>query len=275
VAGRQAAIGRARGMSEAVRIVWGYVLTYWKMKMMYRANFWVDVFSDCLFVCTNVLFIYVLFGHTPQLAGWTREQILFIYGFFMVPWGVFSTIFNVWDFTERYVVKGELDRILTRPVHSLVQLLLENIDPSQLVTAGIGGAMMVYAWPMLGLSLTWTDPLLFVLLVLGAVMIYMGIYVTLIALSLYTDAPLGVMPLMWNIQSYGRYPIAIYNTAMKVLLQWVLPFSFVGFYPASVFLRAQSYAVYGLCTPLVGIVCLSIGLLVWHRGILRYRGAGS
>ncbi|WP_274363048.1 ABC transporter permease [Paenibacillus thermotolerans] len=252
-----------------------YLKTYIKTRLAYRSNFWVEVFSDLLFLVMNLLFIVVIFEHTDNLGGWTRDQIIFIYGFFMIPWSVFSAFFNLWGFTERYIVKGEMDRVLTRPVHNLAQLMLENMDPSALISGLIGFAIMAYSWPHLDVSLSWWDPLVFVVLVAGSVAIYGGIYIALTSLSFYTDAPTGILPLMWNIQSYGRYPINIYNKLLQFVLKWILPFAFVGFYPAAYFLEAGSVHRTALLTPVVGAVFLAIGLLLWNHGVKRYRGAGS
>nr|WP_166245655.1 ABC-2 family transporter protein [Paenibacillus turpanensis] len=243
--------------------------------MTYRSDFWVQVLSDLLFFGMNLLFIFVIFQHTPVLDGWTREQIIFIYGYFMVPWGLFGTFFNLWSFTERYIVKGEMDRVLTRPAHNLFQLLLENMDPSSLSSAALGAAIMVVTWPMIGAEFLWYDPLVLLLLIAGSAAIYGGIYIGLTAISFFSDAPTGILPLMWNIQSYGRYPVTIYNKVIKVLLTWILPFAFVGFYPAAYFLNREMYQGVALLTPVVGAVFLTAGILFWNWGVSRYRGAGS
>lgn len=252
-----------------------YFKTYIKTRMTYRSDFWVEVFSDLLSLAMNLIFIVVIFEHTQLLDGWTREQIIFVYGYFMVPWGIFSAIFNLWGFTERYIVKGEMDRVMTRPVHNLAQLLLENMDPSALVSAIVGIAIMGYAWPALGVTLDWYDPFVFVLLTLGSIMVYGGIYIALTAISFFSDSPTGIMPLMFNIQSYGRYPITIYNKILQFALTWLLPLAFVGFFPAAFFLEAEELTGYALLTPVVGAVFLTIGLFVWQAGVKRYRGAGS
>ena len=256
-------------------IFWEYLKTYLKTRLTYRSDFWVEVFSDILFLAMNLIFIVVIFEHTELLDGWTREQIIFVYGFFMVPWGIFSCLFNLWGFTERYIVKGEMDRVLTRPLHNLAQLLLENIDPPGLVSAVLGVAVMAYAWPALGVTFDWYDPFVFALLVLGAIAVYGGVYIALTAVSFFTDSPTGIMPLMYNIQSYGRYPITIYNRVLQFVLTWLLPLAFVGFYPAAFFLEAEGLYGYALLTPVVGAVFLAFGLWVWHAGVRRYRGAGS
>ncbi|CAM3629171.1 ABC transporter permease [Marinicrinis lubricantis] len=256
-------------------IFWNYLKTYMKTRMTYRSDFWIEVLSDLLFQGMNLLFILVVFGHTDLLGGWTRDEIIFIYGYFMIPYGIFSCFFNLWDFTERYIVKGEMDRVLTRPAHNLVQLLLENMDPPALLGAVTGGIIMGYAWLELGVAFHWYDLLVLLLFVLGSVMIYAGIYMVLTAVSFFSDAPTGILPLMYNIQQYGRYPVNIYNKVLRFVLTWLVPFAFVGVYPSAFFLEKGASAAFTFLTPVVGIVFLTIGILFWNYGVKRYRGAGS
>jgi ABC-2 type transport system permease protein len=256
-------------------LILDYFKNYMKTRLSYRADFWIEVLSDLLFNGLNLFFILVVFQHTKVIGEWNEQQILFVYGYFMVAYGIFITFFNLWGFTERYIVKGELDRILTRPAYNLVQLMLENMDPSSLFSALTGFAIMVYSWTHLGLSLTWYDPLVFILLVAGSVMIYGGVYIFFSALSFFSDSPTGILPLLWNLQNYGRYPVTIYNKLLGFLLTWLLPFGFVGFYPAAFFLDKENWGTFALLTPLVGLGFLVFALTVWNYGIKRYRGAGS
>jgi len=262
-------------MSFTLSLFREYIANYLKTKLTYRADFWVEVLSDLLFSAVNLVFIFVVFIHTESLAGWTEAEVVFVYGYFMLAFGVFSTFFNLWNFSERYIVKGEMDRVLTRPAHSLVQIMLENVDPPSMVGGLVGLAIMGVSWSTLGLPFDWYDPLMLMVMVIGSVLIYGGLYTSLAAISFYSDAPTGIVPLMFNIQNYGRYPIQIFNKGIRFLLSWVLPFAFVGVYPASFFLDRHEDLTMSLLTPVVGVIVATIGLTIWNRGIRRYRGAGS
>lgn len=254
-----------------------YLKNYAKSRLTYRADFWIEVFSDLLFQGVNLVVILIMFRHTPLLGGWTQAEVIFVYGFFMVPYGAFSAFFSVWNFGERYIVKGEMDRVLTRPAHSLYQVLLENIDPPSLVGSLVGIIIMATCWLDMGLTLQALDIVVFIVLVLGAVLIYGGIYTALSALSFYSDSPTGIVPLIYNIQSYGRYPVNIYNKLIRFVLTWLLPFAFVGTIPASYFLapKEDDISRLALLTPVMGLIVFAIGLTVWNHGVKRYRGAGS
>jgi ABC-2 type transport system permease protein len=127
----------------------------------------------------------------------------------------------------------------------------------------------------LGLDVSVWGVLIFILFTISAVAIYVGIYVALNALSFYTDAPTGIGPMIWNVQNYGRYPVDIYNKPIRILLTVVLPFAFVGIYPASYFLGKTSLYTMAWLTPLVGVIVLGIGITIWQIGVNKYRGAGS
>lgn len=252
-----------------------YMSQYMKTRMQYRTDLVVEFFSDLFSQAVNLIFILVVFGHTQLLAGWNRDEIIFIYGFFLVPYALFSAFFNIWDFNERYIVKGEMDRILTRPVHSLFQVILEKMELESLFGAITGLIIMGYAGSRLGISLTWYDPFLFVLMVAGGALVYGGIFVLLACIGFWSDAKTDIMPMMYNIGNYGRYPVDIYNGVIRFVLTWILPFAFVGVYPSAYFLGRDEWYTYAFLTPFIGVAFFTISVFVWNQGVKHYRGAGN
>ncbi|KSU88288.1 ABC-2 family transporter protein [Priestia flexa] len=252
-----------------------YISQYIKTRLQYRADMVVEVVSDLLFQAVNLIFILVVFGHTQFLNGWSREEIIFIYGFFLVPFAVFSSFFNIWDFNERYIVKGEMDRILTRPIHSLFQVILERMELESLFGAITGVAVMIYAGSILDLSFAWYDFFIFILFVLGGALVYAGIFIALASIGFWSDARTSIMPTMYNIGNYGRYPVDIYNNVIRYVLTWILPFAFVGVYPAAYFLGREEWYGYAFLTPVMGVIFFTLAIVLWNVGVKRYRGAGN
>lgn len=256
-------------------IFFQYIGQYMKTRLQYRADLFVEILSDLLFQAVNLVFILVVFGHTQLLHGWSRDEIIFIYGFFLVPFAIFSTFFNIWDFNERYIVKGEMDRILTRPIHSLFQVILERIELESLFGAVTGLAVMIYAGSLLGLPFHWYDPFIFLLFVIGGALVYGGIFISLATIGFWSDARTSIMPTMYNIGNYGRYPVDIYNNVIRYILTWILPFAFVGVYPAAYFLKREEWYWYSFLTPVVGLAFFILSIVLWNTGVKRYRGAGN
>ena len=252
-----------------------YASQYAKTRLTYRVDTVVEIISDLLSQAVNLIFILVVFGHTSLLAGWSREEIIFIYGFFLVPYAIFSAFFNIWDFNERYIVKGEMDRILTRPIHSLFQVILERIELESLFGAVTGIVIMIYAGSKLGLALHWYDPFIFLVLVVSGSLVYASIFILLASISFWSDSRTDIVPMVYNIGNYGRYPVDIYNRVIRFVLTWILPFAFVGVYPASYFLGRDEWFVFAALTPVIAAIFFTISIMVWNKGVTKYRGAGN
>lgn len=258
-----------------ISIFFQYIAQYMKTRMEYRTDMLVEILSDLMFQAVNLVFILVVFSHTNALGGWQRDEIIFIYGFFLVPYALFSSFFNIWDFNERYIIRGEMDRILTRPIHSLFQVLLERMELESLFGAITGVLIMSYAAARLNLSFHWYDLFIFILFVLGGTLVYGSIFVALASIGFWSDAKTSIMPMMYNIGNYGRYPVNIYNRFIRFILTWILPFAFVGVYPASYFLGKTDWYFYAFFTPAVGLVFFVLSVMIWNKGVKRYRGAGN
>ena len=253
-----------------------YSSQYLKSKMTYRSDFLINIFSDFFLQSMNLIFIFVLFDHIPTLKGWTKEEMMFVYGFFLVPFGFYSGFFNhLFDVPEKYVLKGELDRVLVRPMNSLFQVIVETMRLELVFGVFVGMAMMAYAGSKMNLAWTWWDIPLGIILVIGSTFIYGGVYTLLASLGFWFEGRMGLMPMVYNISNYGRYPTDIYKGVVRFILTWVLPFAFVGFYPATVLMKRQEYYSYGLLTPVVGLVFWTFSYIVWTKGIKRYSGTGS
>ncbi|WP_139492269.1 ABC transporter permease [Brevibacillus dissolubilis] len=262
-------------MGQVIRLFSDYLSQYFKTKLSYRANFFSELVSNLVFELMRLAFIGIVFQHVDKLKEWTLWEIVFIYGYFMIPYALFSVFFGFWDFNERYIIRGEMDRILTRPVNPLAQVCLESIAPDRIFSAITGFIIMIYAAFQLKLSIAWYDPFVFVLLIISSVMIYAGVYTAIAAVSFFSDSRTGIAPMIWNIQNYGQYPVDVYNNIIRFILTWILPFAFVGLYPSAFFLRKAEWYTYTMLTPVMGIVFFLIGLVVWNLGLKKYSGAGS
>ena len=85
-------------------------------------------------------FVWVLFRNVPRLADWRFEEVLFLYGFSLIPFGVFNVLSqNIYEFGGEYIMEGKFDRVLIRPVSSLFQVLFEafRIESFQEILVGL------------------------------------------------------------------------------------------------------------------------------------------
>ncbi len=265
-----------------VRIAFHYCAQALKMNMEYRLDFFVECLAALAMQYTKVLTLQFLFEkfhamRDRDMRVWSQFEVFFIFGFSLLPMGLFSAFaMNFYQFSDKYLVGGELDRLLMRPLSSLFQLIMEGIAFDFLPDLGLGVAIIVYTWPHLR---THFSPLLFVQMlssVLGAWCLLTGVFLVLISLSFWSQDRLSILPPVYNLLNFAQYPMTIYKPIVQILLTWVVPFGFAAFYPASGFLvNCEAFRTFSLFSPLAGIVCLGLGVLTWRAGLRRYSGAGT
>lgn len=263
-------------MLRQIGLVWAYIAMLAKTQLSYRADFLVQVGSDLLLQAVDLVFIAVVFTRVQALGGWGFDEVLLIYGFFLIPFALFNASFAALSSVGgRYVVGGELDRVLTRPMNSLLQVQLELIRPQALNGVVLG--LVVMAMASSRLEFIWTPATVLALIsaALGAWFVYGGVFITTASTTFWTqDRGSGFFPIAYNTINFGRYPLNVYPAVVRFILVFILPYAFVAFIPVSGVLRPE-LAWLGWLTLPVGLVVFSIGLFVWHRGLARYEGAGS
>lgn len=252
-----------------------YFVMLLKARLVYRTDFLVQVGSDLILQAVDIIFLVVLFYRVRSLGGWSFDEAMFIYGFFLVPFALFNATFAALsEVGGRYIVRGELDRVLVRPLGSLLQVQLELLRPQALNGVVLGVIVLTVASTRLGLRWTGSDVLVAISGMLGAWLVYGGVYIASASVNFWTQDRIGLFPIAYNTITFGRYPMTIYPALTRFLLTFVLPYGFLAFYPAAGLLRG-SFQLVGLLTPLVGAGVFSLGLTLWRWGLARYEGAGS
>ena len=262
-------------MRESISIGLAYLGMLAKARFAYRADFLVQVASDLLLQAVDLAFIAVVFSRVSVLGGWRLEEVLFVYGFFLIPFAMFNASFAALsDVGGRYIVGGELDRVLTRPLNSLLQVQLELLRPQALNGVILGFAVLAVASARLHLAWTPAGILAGAAGALGAWLVYGAVFITVASLSFWTQDRAGLFPIAYNTINFGRYPLTIYPAVARFLLTFVLPYGFLAFYPAAGLLRDE-YRAIGLLTLPVGALAFTLALFLWGKGLARYEGAGS
>jgi ABC-2 type transport system permease protein len=260
-----------------VDLACSYLAQFLKARLEYKVDFLVGFVTSLLFNGIMIIFIEVLFARqTSTLNGWTKAQVFFIYGFSLFPQTLFGTFFsNLYNVGGMYIVEGNLDRVLLRPLSSLFQVLMERIRIEALTGLAVGVAVLWYASVQLDLVWTFGMVLVFVVYCICGMLIFAGVFITLASLSFWWPDRMGLMPPVYNLIAFGKYPITIYNPFLQFVLMWIIPFAFVAFFPSTHFLNEERFRLYFYLTPVVALGCAAIGFTVWNLGVKRYESTGS
>jgi viologen exporter family transport system permease protein len=253
-----------------------YFTQYAKVRVSYRGDFFISLITSFAATVFGLAFVIVLFQKVPQLAGWRFQEVLFLYGFSLIPYGLFNVIStNLYDFGNNYIIEGKFDRILLRPISSLFQILFETfrIESLQEVATGV----FCMAWASHVLHVAWTPWKLALFAFFGACagVIYISVFLILTTVSFWFEDRVGVHPPVWNVIAFGRYPLSIYSGAVQFFLCWIVPFGLASFYPSVRLLGRTVTPEYAPLVPVVAIAFFTIAISLWNFGTRHYSSTGS
>jgi viologen exporter family transport system permease protein len=263
-------------MRRLFTIFWHYLGQYAKTRMSYKTDFFVALLSGLLATVAGYGFVLVLFSRIPHLQGWSFDEILFIYGFSLLPMGLFNIVsLNLYEFGDRYIVEGRFDRVLLRPVHSLFQILFESFRLESFQEILIGWLVLGYCAARLRIPWSFVNVCWLTALVFCGAVIYVSVFVMVTSVSFWFEDRIGLSPPVYNMIAFGRYPITIYNTLIQFVLSWVIPFAFASFYPTVRFLGRTTFLREFYLVPVVAGVLALLALTVWDCGVRHYKSTGS
>lgn len=253
-----------------------YFAQYAKVRVSYRGDFIVSLLTSFAATIFSLGFVIVLFQKASQLKGWRFEEVVFLYGFSLIPYGLFNIIsLNLYDFGNNYIIEGKFDRVLLRPVSSLFQVLFETFRIESFQEVFTGSFCMW--WATNRLHTRWTPVKVTELLFFGlcAAIIYVSIFLILSTVSFWFEDRIGVHPPVWNVIAFGRYPLSIYSGAVQFFLCWIIPFGLASFYPSVRLLGRAVKPEYIRFVPVVAAVFLTLAISLWNFGTRHYSSTGS
>jgi ABC-2 type transport system permease protein len=253
-----------------------YFTQYAKVRVSYRGDFFVSLATSFAATVFSLGFVVILFEKAPRLAGWRFEEVLFLYGFSLLPYGVFNVIsLNLYDFGNNYIIEGKFDRILLRPISSLFQVLFETFRIESLQEVATGIFCVWYASHRLAFHWTFGKVALLAFFGLCASVIYVSVFLLLSTVSFWFEDRIGVHPPVWNLIAFGRYPLSIYSGVVQFFLCWIIPFGLASFYPSVRLLGRAVSPSYAPLVPVVAVAFLGLAISVWNIGTRHYSSTGS
>ena len=223
-----------------------------------------------------IKFVVESFG---QINGWTYGQLAFLYGLSVISHALSMIFFVQGWFMGYYVIEGEFDRYLTRPLGVLYQFFFTNINIIGVTDLIPGILVFLYGCVKCGVNVN----LLFVLQVLitlaGATFIRGAIYILLGSTSFHTRSAVDFGQYTQEIMDKTTmYPLSMYPESMQFILTYLIPVGWISFYPASSLLGIDSTHS-GMAVPFLtlaaGIVMMVIAGTYFSIGLKKYESAGN
>ncbi len=263
-------------LGRIVRIHFIFIRQDLKRMVEYKGDFITGVIGFLLSQVFNLYFLFLIFQLIPSLMGWKFYEVVFIYGFSLIPKGLDHLFFdNLWAIGHVTIRKGEFDKYLTRPINSLFHVMVEKVQVDALGELVVGILLICISLSNLQITYHLVPCVLLIAVIPFAMLIYTSVKIATAAIAFWTKRSGNIIYMFYMVNDFAKYPVTIYNNFVKKIITYVIPFALTAFYPAQYFLTGRDPLFSIGMTVLVSMILLVISNFIWNRGIRAYESAGS
>jgi len=244
-------------------------------ELQFKANFVVRFFTESMWLVMQFIYIGVMYGQTGEIAGWNKWEMIVLMGTNYVIAQLFEALFydNCIRLTDQ-IRQGDLDFNLIKPINTQFLVSLRYTDYASIFNSLVGLGVILFALGQMGVGVSFGGALLFAALVINGILIYYSILFILSVWTFWIGRSNNLMELYWQFGQFSRYPGEIYPWVLRKLLWTVIPMLVVSNVPAGLLIHKLQLG--GIFYAFVlGAVFLSFTVLVWKKGLQRYRSASS
>jgi ABC-2 type transport system permease protein len=249
-----------------------------RAQMQYKFHFVAASVTTGLIMTLDFLVLSAILYRFDHVKGWGIYEVGMLYGVASVAMSLYRMFAPELHEFERYIIQGEFDQILLRPVSPLLLLLTRNIELMRI--GGVVQGMAILGVSLFGLAAAGKD-VWFILGYLPIAVVSGG--VICFSIDLMTAAAAFWIQQIKELQiftfyapfSAANYPLSLYPNWLKGLFFTVIPVAFVNYVPMLYLLDKGGPWCNLLLSPLVAILFLLVAIRIWNLGIRHYHSTGS
>lgn len=265
----------AQVMRQHVRLWWRFLVQAVVRDTHYRVHFLAIAgvgVAQLVFALVPVLLLY---GYTDEVNGWSGAEVIALVGLHQLVVGLLATFVapNMTRMTQ-YIVHGDLDLVLLRPVSSQFSVTLRWIQPAELTNAATGALVLAAGLYRAGIAPEAADIAQAVLLLGCGLVLLTCVWSALTYLAFWLTSVQPIPMLVVDLARVGQYPVSFFPTAIRTLLIFVFPVAFATTFPIQALTGAASWSMVfgGLALTAVAMVLLR---LYWRFALRHYSSASS
>lgn len=220
-----------------------------------------------------LVLILIIANQTKVIAGYNLWQMILFYA-------TFNLIDNTAQFFLRevyrfrsYVVSGDFDYFLTKPISPLFRSLFAGSDILDLPLLIISIILIILAAAKLGpvsiLSIS-----LYAALIFCALVIAVAFHIFVISVGILTTEVDNTIMLYRDITQMGRFPVDIYREPISWFITFVIPVGVMMTYPAKSLMGQLSPELI-LISPAIALIFIFLSYKFWQFSLKRYSSASS
>lgn len=219
-----------------------------------------------------IAFVFFLVEGADNLAGYNSTEAIFFFLTFMLIDTTAQFLFREVYRFRTYVITGDFDLILVKPMSSLFRVLMGGADVIDLITLPPLYAAIFYVGHLL--SPSFSQVAVYLLLVLLGLLLTTSFHIIVISLGIITFEVDHTVMIYRDITSMGRFPVDIYKEPLRGFLTYVIPVAIMMSFPAKAFLGLIGIGSV-ITAFLFAFVFMFLSLRFWKFALKKYSSASS
>lgn len=267
----------ARG-AHALGVYFALVGASVRSQLRYRASVFLDAGGYFLVFWAEFAAIWALFHRFGSLGGWSLHEVLICYGLAHLSFSAAEFLVRGFEHLVSLTRRGDYDRMLLRPVSTVVQLVGFEFALHRLGRLVQAGLVFSVGLSLVGSRVTVGGILLLGWGLVGGTALFCGLYIVQGAVGMKTLQNIEAFNILTNGgPEMAQFPMSIYPRPVRMLFTFLVPLAGTVYYPVVSFLARSSDApaVAGYLGPVGGVVFLVLALLVFRVVEASYISTGS
>jgi len=257
-----------------IRIYWQIVKANTSLILVYRFSLLTNVLTTVSWAVFAIFAVLLYSQQAPNLAGWSRTELLTLTGVFSLVTGFAYTFFllNFINLPEK-INTGELDVLLTKPLDSQFLATMFNFSHANIARFLIGISILLFTIKKFSMSLA--EMTIFFLLLVAAVIILYSIWLLLVTLNFYTRRLDNMISFLLELfDQTSRTPSDAFRIANSWAFNFLLPLFMVVSFPTKA-LWGKLSTEWILTTLITAIALFFLSRKFWQFSLQHYSSASS
>jgi ABC-2 type transport system permease protein len=245
-------------------------------QLEYRANFVIGVSAECCWLCTKLLYAFIVHRTGSEIGGLSPDQITLFIGTFIILTALYTGLFmNNLGYIPWRVRQGELDLMLIKPISTQFHLTMREVDFAIPIPNIIGGIITVWiSWSRIGLEAGFANIVAYILLILMGTVLAYSFFLLPCLLTFWTVKVRALVEIVYNFWDFNSMPMQIYGKLLQRLGVFLIPIFVIANFPVMALFNNLSplHFVWGLLAPLGLFI---IANRMFNAAVKRYSSAGG
>lgn len=252
-----------------------FILQFFKSIMQSKLDFIIGFMGFLLNQMSGIVFLMLIFEKIPMLNNWSLKQLIFIYGFSMLPKGIDHLLTdNLWILSWKMVLNGEVDRYILRPINIFFQIICEKLQPDAIGELIVGIVIVCFSINSGVINFSFITLIFMLVSIVAGAIIYTSLKLFFASLAFWFKESQSILQIIYGLSDYSKYPLEIYPKVIRIIISVIIPFALTSFLPASYFINEVGI-IFIILECIIALIFFKMAYYMFNKGLDIYESSGN